>query len=362
MQDTDMTQKPNIILLTLGDPTGIGPEVILRALYNLNIWDMVVPICVGSRKVLLDRTRLLGRQGLEFPQIEEIKSLDDIPSLSTKALFIVDVTNNSEFEYSLGHPNKVSGEIAVDSVLTAIDILKNKPGLSLITAPLSKQAIQLGKYSRYKGHKEIFEEQFDGVSTINMIVTYPFSKSPLRLVHVTSHVPLREVSGLLLSSKGIDKVIQTVELTCAGLDRIGVIQPRVAVTGFNPHLEEWEDGMRGELGKEEKHTIVPAVETLRKRGVTISGPITADTAYRRARMGDFDVVVSMFHDQSHIVANSGPKEFSSNIIITMGLPFLRLSTSHGPALDIAHSLKADDRPIRNCIKLVIRNSNSQRRI
>ncbi len=343
----------SVILLTLGDPTGIGPEIVLRALSRFQYSQSSKLICIGSARVLRERERALGNQGIRIT-IVDANSLNEAVSSNQNSIFMLDVTKSDKHQYVLGHPDAESGILAVDSVLFAIDALKGFTDFSLVTTPISKYAIQLGKYSCFKGHNEIFKEKFETSQIINMLITFPFEDNPLRLVHVTSHVPLREVSNILLSPKGIELIVQTTELTYEGLLKMRIKDPRIVITGFNPHLEEWGDELKkGMLGKEEECSIQPAVDILKVKGLTVHGPMTADSAYRHARMGEYDAVVSMYHDQSHIVANSDPKGFATSIIVTLGLPFLRLSTSHGPAVDIADKFNADARPIENCIKYIM---------
>jgi 4-hydroxythreonine-4-phosphate dehydrogenase len=337
----------------MGDASGIGPEIILKTVYSVQRRNTRF-VCIGSYQIMEERAYDLRRLG--FPvKIIGIKSVEEATSADPQVLYLLDITKDNKIEYDLGKVSPGSAEHAVDAVLEALSIAKRMPDINLITAPLSKQAIQLTKYKNFKGHKEILDDFFN-IRTLNMIISSPFSKNPLRLVHVTSHIPLRRVSEFLLSENAAGKIEQIINLANSGLEKLGIESPRIAVTGINPHLEEWDEDERGGLGKEEKYSILPAIKNLQANGLLVEGPMTADTAYRLMKQGNYDLTVGMFHDQSHIVSNSLPQFFSTNIIITIGLPFLRLSTSHGLALDIANKFVADPTQMINCVRFILKKA------
>lgn len=355
-----ITNNSTYILFTVGDPCGVGPEVTLKAVSKLPENTSIKPILIGNSNIISERIHSLKRLGIGFTkEIVKVENINDVKTLPSNNIPVINI-GKDKAQHSLGKPTDESGEEAIEAVLFACNILRDNPNLKLITSPMSKQAIQMGQYHRFKGHKEIFQDQFPGSEVINMIVTYPFARHPLRLVHVTSHIPLRQISSFLVSTEGKEKIFQTIKSTWKNLIRLGLRDPHIAVTGINPHLEEWEDIQSiGKLGREERISILPTVEALKSDGMKVFGPMTADSAYRNARMGKYDVVVSMFHDQSHIVANSTPNGFRSNIILSLGLPFMRLSTSHGVALDIAHNYVADSTPIEYCIKFASKSTISK---
>lgn len=339
-------------MFTHGDPSGIGPEILLRSLKNMELRNAITPVCVGSEWILKECQEIL-RLDLS---IKKIHTFDESIFSEQEVVYLIDPISNPSRHIIRGKPNALSGEYAIESVLAACKILQVQKNISLITAPISKKAIQLSKYHHYKGHSEILQEQFAvGKNSMkNMLVVHPFSPHPLRMVHVTSHIPLRQVSSFLLSEDGKASIAKTVQLACDGLKKLGITNPRIAVTGINPHLEEWGDkDAWGNWGMEEVNAILPTIDLLKSRGIQVFGPFTPDSAYRQARKGEFDAVVAMFHDQSHIAALADPDTFDETVIFTIGTPFFRMSTSHGTAADIADKFAANPKPFENCIRMMI---------
>lgn len=348
--------KP-VIIFSLGDPTGIGPEIVVRALANPKLANRIIPVCIGNGVVIRE---CMEKLEADFT-LREMSYYDTqlIKHDETNVVYLIEPPDIEKANFKRGHPDRLSGECAVQSILAACDILKSYTNYSLITAPLSKKAVQLGKYSKYKGYTEILAEQFllPQSNVKNMLIARPFSKHALRMTHVYSHVPLRKVPELIVTENGRAQIIRTIQLTWAGLVSLGITQPKIAVTGMNPHLEEWEDKDKwGQLGKEEIESIIPAIHQLQKDGLEVTGPMPADAAYRYARDGYVDGVVGMFHDQSHIAAQSDSDGMKHTIVFTIGTPFLRMSTSHGVATDIADQFRADSTPIENCIRMVLKLS------
>jgi len=308
-----------LIAITMGDPAGVGPEIVLGALATTEVSQECRPVVVGDATVLRQADRLLGT-GLS---IECLKQLDDTIS-RPGSIQVLDLSNVSWDDLQLGHVSAMAGRAAVDYVTTAIGLAQRGEVDAIVTAPINKQAINLAGY-QYIGHTEILADL-----THTHTCTTMLANGNLRVTHVTRHVPLRKVASHVTQAS----VLQTIITSAQGLHKLGIHRPRVAVAALNPH-----SGDGGLLGQEELEQIGPAVEQAREQGIDARGPYPADTVFVRAARGEFDVVVAMYHDQGHIPIKVS--DFERSYTITLGLPILRTSVDHGTAFDIAWQGKAN---------------------
>jgi 4-hydroxythreonine-4-phosphate dehydrogenase len=323
-----MRERP-IVAVTMGDPAGVGPEVVARALVKGQVWECCRPLAVGDTRTLkraaalaqvaLVPRRITNPAGARFdPNAPDVFDLDR-----------VDVT-----EVRPGEVSAVAGRAAVAYIEQATQLALSGQVDALATGPINKAAIQAAG-SPHIGHTEVLAE-LTGAGNVTTILATP----GLRVVHVTRHVSLREVAAHVTR----ERVLETILLTHAGLRGMGVPQPRVAVAALNPH-----GGDGGLLGREEFEEIGPAVEAARGQGVDAHGPIPADSVFFRAIRGEFDVVVAMYHDQGHIPIKT--HGFERSVTVTLGLPIIRTSVDHGTAFDIAWQGVASEESMVEAIRL-----------
>ena len=212
----------------------------------------------------------------------------------------------------------MAGRAAVEYVLKAGELALAGEVQGIATGPINKEAMQLGGYD-YIGHTEILADLTGSPRCTTMLAT-----GSLRVVHVTRHLPLRQVADAITR----ERVLETIQLTAESLPAMGIEQPRLGVAALNPH-----GGEGGLLGREEIEEIAPAIEAAQAMGIDARGPYPADSIFFRAIAGEFDAVVAMYHDQGHIPVKT--HGFESSVTVTLGLPIVRTSVDHGTAFDIA---------------------------
>lgn len=322
--------KP-IIGITMGDASGIGPEVIVKALSKREIHNICRPIIIGDAKVIA-----MAKRFAKTPL--EINAVDDVDKASFKfgILDVFDLKNVDLSEVEAGKVNKASGKAAVEFVEKAVELALKKEIHAIATAPLNKEAINLAGY-HYQGHTEILAHLTKTRKYAMMLAA-----GPLRVIHVTTHISLRE------ACKSIDKerVLDTIVLAHEALTAMGFTNPKIGVSGLNPHA-----GEGGLFGTEEIDHIKPAVKEARERGIDVRGPIPPDTVFLKAKEKTFDVVVAMYHDQGHIpIKLIG---FEKGVNITLGLPIVRTSVDHGTAFDIVGKGVASPVSMIEAIKMAV---------
>lgn len=330
-----MLRKP-VVAVTMGDPAGIGPEVVLKALSHPAIKKVCHPMILGDWKVL-QRTHGL-RKG--FPRLicwQHGQPL--LPLLQHDRAFVVcSLSSLSAKESRPGWPSKAGGHAAYRYIVVAAKLAMSGVADAIATAPISKSILRHAGYN-YPGHTELLAELSRTAECRMMLIG-----KKLRVVLVTGHVGFAQVV------RGLDRngIRTTLELTHRCLrDFFGIQRPRIAVAALNPH--GGEDGM---FGDEEKEIIVPAVQSAQKKGVQAHGPFPADTLFHRAARGDFDAVVCMYHDQGLIPLKL--HHFFGGVALTLGPPFIRTSVDHGTAYDIAGTGKADEISMKEAILLAAR--------
>lgn len=322
-----MTRSRPRIALTLGDVAGIGPEVVVRALADNRLRESCDPIIVGHPAVV---HRAMQLTGATFNLIQ-VQTLDDIDWSSPR----IPCWNPSKVAAASVPGSRIdarAGQAAYDYLVAATHAALRREIDAITTAPLNKAALHAAGLE-FPGHTEILAHEC-GVREFAMMLYLPPGE-PLRgafglgVAHVTLHTSIRSVPGLL----SIPHIRETIQLVDRFQKRMGCEAPRVGVCALNPHAGE--DGL---FGDEESTMIAPAVEAVRQRGIDASGPIPADALLRRAVQGEFDGVAAMYHDQGHIALKLIGFERAVNV--TLGLPIVRTSPSHGTAFDIAWSGRA----------------------
>jgi 4-hydroxythreonine-4-phosphate dehydrogenase len=305
--------------LTIGDPAGIGPEVALKAAVAAQVLEVCVPVLIGDAAYLWDWA---GRFGLDH-KFEVIKQGDALPAAATGPL-IYDLANIPT-SLELAREQPAAGRAAAEYIEAAVHLCQVGELAAMTTAPLNKKSLHLAGYS-FPGHTEYLAHltQCDDFAMA-------FISPQLRVVLLTTHIPLTEVSRYVKKA-AIEKLIRLVHRE---FKRFGFDRPRLAVAALNPHGAEG-----GLFGVEEASEMLPAIETCRLQDeIEVSGPHSGDTIFLRASRGEFDVVLSCYHDQGLIPIKC--LAFGEAVNVTLGLPFIRTSVDHGTAFDIAGKGCAD---------------------
>lgn len=310
-----MTRTDNpIVGITMGDPAGIGPEVIAMAYPRLV--DVADAVVIGDATVL-ERAVDVCDADLEVQAVADVAEArpgaDSIP--------VLDLENVDELEY--GIVREAYGRASLEYVERAIELAQAGTIDAIATAPINKQSTRLAG-SEHAGHTGLLADRTDTADYSMMLI-----EAPLRVTHVSTHVPLEEACALVTT----ENVLETIHVTDEALRDLGIDTPRIAVAGLNPHAG---DGRL--LGDEDADEIRPAVERAQEAGVDAVGPESPDTVYVAAARGAYDCVVSMYHDQGHIpikMLGFSGGEAVSGVNVTIGLPIIRTSVDHGTAFDIA---------------------------
>ena len=322
--------KP-LIAITMGDPCGIGPEVIAKALASAEVYAICRPVVVGSSWAMEQVQRLLDAPF-------EIRELDSPTEagLSPDLVDMVDPHNLNPEDVTVGQISPVCGKAAMEWVSAAARLALSGQVSALATAPVNKEAASLAGYTAI-GHMELLQEISGAKEVATMLMT-----GRLRVVHLTTHRSLRRACDYVTK----DGILSKLVLTQDSFATWGMPNPRIGVAALNPH---GSDG--GLLGDEEAQEIGPAVEEARRRGVDARGPVPADIVFHQAIQGDYDVALAMYHDQGHIPIKV--HGFEGSITANLGLPFVRTSVDHGTAFDIAGKGIASETSMLEAIKLAV---------
>jgi 4-phospho-D-threonate 3-dehydrogenase / 4-phospho-D-erythronate 3-dehydrogenase len=316
--------KHPVLGVTMGDPAGVGPEIIARAAAEPAVRATSRPVVIGSASTMQEALALVGsRLALHaVGRIADCRWADG--TLEVLDLANVDMTTLPRREVSAA-----AGRAAYEYIERAVRLAKAGEIQAIVTAPVNKEALAAAGV-QHSGHTEILAQLTDTRDFAMLLMG-----KELKVIHVTTHVALRRVPDLVTP----ERVLRTIRLAQRTLEGLGRPRGRIAVCGLNPHAGE--DGL---FGDEEKIAIVPAIEAARTDGLDVTGPLPADTLFSRARGGEFDIVVAMYHDQGHIPVKTLGFEYDeaaktwtglSGVNVTIGLPFLRVSVDHGTAFDRA---------------------------
>ncbi|WP_412062698.1 4-hydroxythreonine-4-phosphate dehydrogenase PdxA [Rubrivirga sp. IMCC45206] len=315
-----------LLALTLGDPNGIGPEVVLKAARGAFDADLVA---VGSVGVLAAQADALGLGPVvRVADAEEARAVGE-------GLAVLDTGDGAA---EPGTITAEGGRLAMEAVASAVDLALAGAVDGVVTAPISKEAIQLAGYL-VPGHTEFLQER-TGAESVVMVLAADLTAGPLRVALVTIHVPVAAVAHLVTGPR-IASVCRTL---AAGLADLGVDAPRLAVLGLNPHA-----GDGGVIGRDEIETIGPALNTLRAEGLDVTGPFPADAFFGRGGWRHADAVVAMYHDQG--LAPFKALAQGAGVNVTLGLPIVRTSPDHGTAFDVAGKGVADASSMAAAIRM-----------
>lgn len=313
----------------MGDPAGIGPEIILKALRLLHEQPRAgMHISIAGMAAVFDA----AAKAMALPNLE---SYPDVA--------LIEVGNGSAAP-AFGQPSAQTGELAYRAIVAAVEATRNGHADAIVTAPLSKEALHLAGH-HYPGHTELLADLTGGTSPVMMLAHEDF-----RVSHVTTHIPLEQVPARATP----ERLERAVALTHQALVRIGIATPRIAVAALNPHA-----GEGGVFGRYDIDVAAPVLERLKAQGIDVSGPVPGDTVFVKMRARQFDAVVAMYHDQGHIPVKllgfsvdpkTGAWDALSGVNITLGLSVIRTSVDHGTAFDIAGKGVASERSLIEAIE------------
>ncbi|MEM8943606.1 MAG: 4-hydroxythreonine-4-phosphate dehydrogenase PdxA [Planctomycetota bacterium] len=318
--------KP-LLAITMGDPAGVGPEVIVKALADPRVTEACTPLVYGHPRVLENAIRLVGSSA----SVVGLASPDEAKTHPSRLAEILNmpIGDDEVLEVPPGTIDARTGQAAYESIVCATDAALAGSVAGIVTAPISKSALHAAGHTQYPGHTELLADRC-GVDDFAMMLFLPPEEVPpcpagLGVVHVTLHTALRDVFNQL-SEQAIYEKCGLAQRVMR--DGFGQANPRIGVCALNPHA-----GEGGLFGDEEAQLIRPAVERARSEGINADGPFPTDTLMVRARDGEFDAVVAMYHDQGHIALKLLGMHRAVNI--TLGLPIVRTSVAHGTAFDRA---------------------------
>lgn len=332
-----------LIAITMGEPAGIGAEVIVRALTHKRVYQQCVPVVIGDSAPLEDAIRFC-----DLPV--SLHSITDVTKAERKfgQIEYIGLGKIKENEWSYKENSALGGEASYQYVTEAIRLANDKRIAAIVTAPLSKESLHMAGY-KYNGHTEILADQ-TGTKDFAMLLA---SKN-IHVIHVSTHVSLREACDR--AKKG--RILKCIRLADIGMKQLGYDNPRIAVAGLNPHCSE-----NGLFGTEEKEEIIPAIEAAREEGYNVTGPVPPDTVFVRCQSGEFDIVVAMYHDQGHIPLKLSGFQYDlqnnryksvNGINCTIGLPIIRTSVDHGTAFGKAGEGRANEESMLDAIDAAIR--------
>ncbi len=325
--------KP-LLAITMGDPAGIGPEIIVKALQLPQIWRVCRPLVIGSR-TLLEYTAQSLEASLVLVPVSGHESSSDSRMFRRGSLPVLDPFSGSIRPVRLGRVTARSGDMAVTCIQTAVRLAQAGCVQGIVTAPINKHAIHLAGHT-YPGHTEMLASLTKAKESGMMIVG-----GPLKILFATTHLALRDVPNVLTSAT----ILRAIRLAHQGLTRLFHIQkPCIGVAGLNPHA-----GENGLFGDEEGRLIRPVIRQANKQGIVCTGPHPADTLFGKAVRGSFDGIVALYHDQGLIPLKT--VAFGHCVNITVGLPIIRTSVDHGTAYDIAGQGKADPTSLVEAIEM-----------
>lgn len=336
------------IAITMGDPAGIGPEVVVKALAERAVYENCVPVVIGDYEALQDAVRFSGLNLV----LNEIQKFEDAAGeFGTVDYINLGYLKPNGWKYK--ENSVICGEASFQYVVRAIQLAMEGKVAAVITAPISKESINMAGH-HYSGHTEIFAE-YTRTKDYAMLL----ASGSLRVIHVTTHCALIEACRLIRK----ERVLTVIKLADVGCKMLGIANPKIGVAGLNPHCSE--DGL---FGTEEASEIIPAIEEARRSGLNVEGPEPPDTVFVKCKAGIYDIVVAMYHDQGHIPLKlngfqwdeeSGQFKSIRGINCTIGLPIIRASVDHGTAFGKAGEGRANADSMIDAIEAGVRMAERQ---
>lgn len=303
----------SLIAVPIGDPAGVGPEIVAKALALPKVHETADCIIIGDKAIMENAIKIVGTD-LTVNVINEPEEGDYLEGV----LNLIDLHNIDMSKFEFGKVNGMCGKAAYEYIAKSIELAVAGKADAVATTPINKESLRAGGVN-FIGHTEIFGALTGTEDPLTM-----FETNGMRIFFLTRHVSLREMLDLITKDRIKDYVVRCLE----ALKRLGVTDGTMAIAGLNPH-----SGEHGLFGWEEVNEITPAVKELQAEGYNVVGPISADSVFHQAALGRYNSVLSLYHDQGHIAAKT--LDFEKTIAITNGMPILRTSVDHGTAFDIA---------------------------
>lgn len=319
-----------IIAIPLGDPAGIGPEIVVKAVSSPEIVNIARCVIIGDFQVIENAAKIT-KTNVKFCTIEKPNDYKE------NHLNIIPVNNINFADLHIGKISKMCGKAAYEYIEKSISLANEKLVAAIATPPINKESLKVANIPHI-GHTEIFGAITKTADPLTM-----FEVRNLRIFFLTRHVSLRNACDMITKERIEDYVKRCIK----ALEKLGVKNGTMAVAGLNPH-----SGEHGLFGNDEVNKIMPAIETLKNQGYKVDGPIGADSIFHLALQGRYNSVLSLYHDQGHIAAKT--LDFERTVSVTVGMPILRTSVDHGTAMDIAGTGKASDISMKEAIKVAVK--------
>ena len=307
-----MMKKP-WIAVPIGDPAGVGPEIVAKAIASKEVQESAKCVVIGDKEVM-ERAIQISKVDLRIHTIEEPED----GNYRDGILNLIDMRKIHPSEFEFGKVNGLCGKAAYAYIAKSIELANCGKVDAVATTPINKESLRAGDID-FIGHTEIFGALTNTEDPLTM-----FETNGMRIFFLTRHVSLRDMLNLIKK----DRIKDYVKRCLVALEKLGVKEGTMAIAGLNPHC-----GEHGLFGWEEVHEIMPAVEELQAECYPVVGPIGADSVFHQAAIGRYNSVLSLYHDQGHIAAKT--LDFERTISVTNGMPILRTSVDHGTAFDIA---------------------------
>lgn len=322
-----------LIAITMGDPAGVGPEIIVKALHSAEVTQSCVPLVIGDR-LALQRALAVCASPLI---IREISAVEEARVLPTGNIALLTCSTLTAEDMTYGAPSAAAGDAVYRYICRAVQLCQNGQVAAMVTAPISKEAMHRGGHD-YPGHTELLAELCNCEDFVMML-----AGDVLRVSLVTIHEALHDVPRLIT----FEQVLKTIRITAQGVARLsGNSDPKLAVLALNPHC-----GEAGKFGSQETDIIAPAIAAARQEGINAEGPLSADTLFYFAQQGIYDGVVAMYHDQGLIPLKM--LHFDDGVNITLGLPIIRTSVDHGTAYNLAGTGTASEKSLLAAIRMAV---------
>ncbi len=305
--------KKPLIAVPIGDPAGVGPEIVAKSIASKEVFEAANCIIIGDKAIVENAIRIVGAD-LKVNVVHAPEEGD----YSEGILNLIDLGNVDLENFAFGKVNGMCGKAAYECIAKSIELANEGKVDAVATTPINKESLRAGEIN-FIGHTEIFGALTDTEDPLTM-----FETNGMRVFFLTRHVSLREMLDMITK----DRIKDYVKRCLKALEKLGVTDGTMAIAGLNPH-----SGEHGLFGWEEVNEIIPAVEELQAEGYDVVGPIGADSVFHQAAIGRYNSVLSLYHDQGHIATKT--LDFEKTIAITNGMPILRTSVDHGTAFDIA---------------------------
>lgn len=322
-----------LIAIPMGDPAGIGPEIVLKTVADDETQRIARCIVVGSRKVL---EHAMGYPGIPTLTVNTVTD-PAAGRYEPGVLDLIDLDNVDMDKFEVGKVSGMCGRAAYDYIAKSIELANARIVDAVSTTPINKESLREGGIN-YIGHTEIFSALTHSNDPLTL-----FEVNDLRVFFLSRHVSLRKACDMVTK----ERIIDYVERCTQALHKLGVTEGTMAIAGLNPH-----SGEHGLFGDEEVKEVFPAVEELQRRGYKVAGPIGADSVFSQALHGKYNSVLSLYHDQGHIATKT--LDFERTISITAGMPILRTSVDHGTAFDIAGTGIASAVSMKEAVRLAVK--------